>query len=163
MGSAEFGFVVMGHEFELYPKHKIRDVKSWDWFIEEPTKDSDDDDDADEFERKVRKCVKRKRRKGEENDDDDEWTGEIEDDKVNMRKVNRPKYSTRSQVHRDKPQKDRKGSENSMQKKTYDDDADEDEETLGGFLVGDDDADQEETEEEEEEEFVEDEDDELDD
>ncbi|KAF3450592.1 hypothetical protein FNV43_RR06681 [Rhamnella rubrinervis] len=158
----EFGFVVMGHEFEVYPKHKIRDVKSWDWFIEEPMKESDDD----EFEKKVR-GVKRKRRKGEEIDDDDydEWTGEIEDEEelaVNMRKVSRPKYSTRSRDHSDKPQKDRKSSENSMQKKTYDDDADEDEETLGGFVVGDDDADQEEEEEEEEEEeFVED--DELDD
>ncbi|KAH7547154.1 chromatin modification-related protein EAF7 [Ziziphus jujuba] len=162
----EFGFVVMGHEFDLYPKHKIRNMKSWDWFLEEPRKESEGDDEK--FEKKVRTTGKRKKRKDEGNDDDDEWTGESEDDKelvVNMKKVNRPKYSTRSK-DRDEPQKYKKSSKISKQKKTYVADEDEDQETLGGFVVGDDEVDQEETndeEEEEEEEFVEDDDDELDD
>nr|GMD30500.1 mitotic apparatus protein P62 [Ipomoea batatas] len=31
----EFGLVVMGREFDGYPKKMIRDIKNWDWFIEE--------------------------------------------------------------------------------------------------------------------------------
>ncbi|PWA66249.1 hypothetical protein CTI12_AA321370 [Artemisia annua] len=27
----EFGFVVMGHEFDHYPKKMIRDIRNWDW------------------------------------------------------------------------------------------------------------------------------------
>lgn len=159
LANAEFGFVVTGKEFDLYPKHKIRHAKSWDWFIEEPRKESDDDEE--EFDKKMRKGVKRNRRKGEENEDE-EWTGESEDEEelvVNARKVNnRPRYSTRSKDHRDNPQKDKKGSKDSKFG-----DADEDEETLGGFIVGDDDADDLGETDEEEEEFVEDEYDELDD
>ncbi|KAI9109338.1 hypothetical protein K1719_019682 [Acacia pycnantha] len=33
-----FGFVVMGREFDHYPKNMIRNVKSWNWFLEEPSK-----------------------------------------------------------------------------------------------------------------------------
>ncbi|KAL2462562.1 SMAD/FHA domain-containing protein [Forsythia ovata] len=40
----EFEFVVMGHEFDRYPKIMIRDIKDFDWFLEGPGEDSDDDD-----------------------------------------------------------------------------------------------------------------------
>ncbi|PON48170.1 Serine/threonine protein kinase [Parasponia andersonii] len=171
----EFGFVVMGHEFDLYPKHVIRDVTSWDWFLEEDRKGSGDDgDDDDEFEKKKKKGVgkKRKKRKKSEENEDDNWTGESEDDKdvvSNMRKTNnRPKYSTRSK-DRDKPLlKDTRGSKTSQQKKIHraddDDDDDDDEvEKLGGFIAGDDELDQEEEtsgdDGEEEAEFEDDDDD----
>ncbi|KAJ7963198.1 putative SMAD/FHA domain-containing protein [Quillaja saponaria] len=64
-GLSEFGFVVMGHEFD---QKMIRNVKNWDWFLEEPTKDSD-------FEKRE----EGKRKIGKDNEDD-EWTGESEDD-----------------------------------------------------------------------------------
>ncbi|XP_062087704.1 transcription elongation factor SPT6 isoform X1 [Humulus lupulus] len=157
----EFGFVVMGHEFDLYPKHMIRDVKNWDWFIEEDRNDSGDDDD-DDFENKKKKRVGKKRKKKEENEDDD-WTGETEDDNdmvvSNVGKVNnRPKYSTRSKDRDKSPHKDTQGSEKSRLKKIDRDD--DDDETLGGFIAGDDELDQEEEtsgNDEEEEEFDDDE------
>ncbi|PON96169.1 Serine/threonine protein kinase [Trema orientale] len=169
----EFGFVVMGHEFDLYPKHVIRDVKSWDWFLEEDSKgseDDDDDDDDDEFEKKKKKGVRKKRKKSEKNEDDN-WTGESEDDKdvvSNMRKTNnRPKYSTRSKDRDNKPPlKDTQGSKTSQQKKIHraddDDDDDDEDETLGGFIAGDDELDQDEEtggdDDEEEAEFEDDDD-----
>ncbi|KAL6285463.1 hypothetical protein ACE6H2_009853 [Prunus campanulata] len=167
----EFGFVVMGHEFDPYPKQMIHDVKKWNWFLEEPRKEIDNDN---EFELKERKGALRKRKKGEENEDE-EWTGESEADEElvpKFRKVNKPKYSTRSKAGF-KPQKDTKcGSKSSVQKKkTFSlgeeegiEDGDEDDETLGGFIVGEEDLEEEELEEtdedDEEEEFVEEEDDE---
>ncbi|GKB13857.1 hypothetical protein Tco_0847780, partial [Tanacetum coccineum] len=45
----EFGFVVMGHEFDNYPKKMIHDIRSRDWFLEEHKEDSDEDDE-DELE-----------------------------------------------------------------------------------------------------------------
>ncbi|XP_062024871.1 transcription elongation factor SPT6 [Rosa rugosa] len=167
----EFGFVVMGNEFDQYPKQMICDVKNWNWFLEEPRKESDDD----EYEGKERRGGRRKRKKGEENDNE-EWTGDGEADEelvAKLRKVNKPKYSTRSKAHSE-PQKKAKGSKHSDQKKTAavdeegikddDKDEDEDDETLGGFIVGEDDLEEEEDPEgtdeyEEEEEFVEEEDD----
>ncbi|KAL5579456.1 hypothetical protein UlMin_011898 [Ulmus minor] len=178
----EFGFVVLGHEFDLYPKHMIRDIKRWNWFLEEARKDSDDD--GEEYEKKGKRVWGKKRKKGEENEDD-EWTGDSEDDSkvvANVRKGNRQKYVTRSKDS-GKPLMNDKGGRNSVQKKVYDadeeeeeeeeeeddndDDDDDDEvETLGGFIVGDDDVEKEEEmdededdeEEEEEEEFEEEED-----
>ncbi|CAL9009792.1 unnamed protein product [Prunus brigantina] len=158
----EFGFVVMGHEFDPYPKQMIRDVKKWNWFLEQPRKEIDNDD---EFELKERKGVPRKRKKGEENEDE-EWTGESEVDEelvAKFRKVNKPEYSTRSKASF-KPQKDTKcGSKSSVQKKKTSSLGEEDE-TLGGFIVGEEDLEEEELDEtdedDEEEEFVEEEDDE---
>lgn len=165
----------MGHEFDHYPKHMIRDAKRWEWFLEEEGKESEDE--VEEFERKKRKMgVRKKRKKGEENESDEEWTGVSEEDKElvgSVRKIaNRPKYSTRSK-DRDKPQKgSSQGSKKSRQKKVYgagvgaDDDEEEeeeDDETLGGFVVGDEDVDQDEQingDDEEEEVF--DDDDEVD-
>ncbi|KAH0982413.1 hypothetical protein GBA52_009590 [Prunus armeniaca] len=158
----EFGFVVMGHEFDPHPKQMIRDVKKWNWFLEEPRKESENDD---EFEQKERKGAPRKRKKGKENEDE-EWTGESEADEelvAKFRKVNKPKYSTRSRASFE-PQKDAKcGSKSSVQKKKTSSLGEEDE-TLGGFIVGEEDLEEEEVDEtdedDEEEEFVEEEDDE---
>lgn len=160
---AEFGFVVMGHEFDHYPKKMIRDVKKWNWFLEEPGKEGDDDDG---FERTERRGARRKRGKDKENEDD-EWTGESETDEeavAKLRKVNTPKYSTRSKAC-SKPQKDAKRGKCSAHKKTPGADEegkeDEDDETLGGFIVVEEDMEEDELEEtEDEEEFVEDDDEE---
>lgn len=157
----------MGHEFDHYPKQMIRDIKYWDWFLEEPRRDSDDDE---YLEKRGKRGVMRKERKAEGNNDDD-WTGESDDDKelvAKLRKVEKPKYSTRSKDC-DKPHKEAKARKSSWQKKTGGanqgdvENKNEDDETLGGFIVVDDDVEQEEEidedEEEEEEEFIEDDDD----
>ncbi|GJS56538.1 vicilin-like seed storage protein [Tanacetum coccineum] len=41
----EFGFVVMGYEFDNYPKKMIHDIRSRDWFLKEHKEDSDEDDE----------------------------------------------------------------------------------------------------------------------
>ncbi|XP_059638472.1 uncharacterized protein LOC132280759 [Cornus florida] len=162
----EFGFLIIGHEFDHFPKQMICDAKSWDWFLEESTGDSDNDD---LLENRRKKGTRRKRKKGRGGDDDD-WTGESEDDKesiTKIRKVSRPKYSTRSKEH-GKPIKDGRISKHAVAKKPdtgneddeEDEDDDDDEDTLGGFIVKDDDIEQEEEEsdvdEEEEEDFEDD-------
>ncbi|XP_061371108.1 uncharacterized protein LOC133313717 [Gastrolobium bilobum] len=160
----EFGFLVMGHEFDHYPKGMIRNVKDWDWFLEEPSKDSEDEDDF----RKERRKMKRKRKKCKDNEDD-EWTGESEDDKdldAKIGKGKRPGYSTRSKENKG-PNRDTKASRNSTRKKAArvnetDEEEDSDDETLGGFIVADEEnVPDEENNEDEEEEFEEDEDDEV--
>ncbi|KAJ7971567.1 putative SMAD/FHA domain-containing protein [Quillaja saponaria] len=157
----EFGFVVMGHEFDQYPKEMIHNVKNWDWFFEEPKKDSDDEDD---FEKKGRRGMTRKRKVSRDNEYD-VWNGESEDDNElveNIRKVHRSRYSTRTR-DREKPTKDTKSSKNSMQKnasKANEYIGYEDDETLGGFIVNDEvEQEEENDEDEEEEEFEEDDDD----
>lgn len=173
----EFGFLVIGHEFDSYPKKMIRDMKNWDWFLEEVGRGGDDDDDDDENDGDAKKKGKRrggkKRKKGAENDDED-WSGESEDDKVlinNPKNFAKPKYTTRSK-DRAKHGKGKPATGSSSSRKQTrelddedeDDDMDEDDETLGGFIVDDEKLDEDEDtdneeEEEEEEEFV-DEDDE---
>jgi len=167
--NAEFGFLVMGHEFDNYPKGMIRNAKNWEWFLEEPRKDSQDEEDSE----KERRRMRGKRKTGKMNEDD-EWTGESEDDKdvvVSMRKSKVPRYSTRSKDSKG-GHKDTKASKNSKGKKRVteeeeeedddDEDEDDDDETLGGFIVADEGDDKEEEDDEEEEEEFED-DDELDD
>ncbi|KAF5746211.1 hypothetical protein HS088_TW06G00400 [Tripterygium wilfordii] len=102
----EFGFLVIGHEFDCYPKNRIRDAKNWKWFLEGSRQDSDDEDGGGSLEGKDRIGGRRKRKKSQGNEDDDEWTGESEDDNdvATLRKVGRLKYSTRSKDH-DKPSK----------------------------------------------------------
>ncbi|KAL0010068.1 hypothetical protein SO802_005176 [Lithocarpus litseifolius] len=151
----EFGFLVMGHEFDHYPKQMLHDIRNWDWFLEEPKRDSDDDE---YLEKSGKRGVMKRRRKAAGNDGDDDFTAESDDDKelvAKLRKVDRPKYSTRSK-DRDKPHKEAKGSKNSLQKKTRVANEDDDDETLGGFIVEEDDVEQEEETDEDEEEFVED-------
>ncbi|KAJ1382207.1 SMAD/FHA domain superfamily [Sesbania bispinosa] len=164
----EFGFLVMGHEFDQYPKGMIRNVKNWEWFLEEPRKDSDDDEDSEKERRKMRR-----KRKTFKDNDDDEWTGDSEDDKdlvAKMGKGKKPGYSTRSKDSKG-PNRDAKAGRNSKTKKATgvnetvkEDDEEEEEETLGGFIVADEEDDQEEeSDDDEEEEFEDDDDDEMED
>ncbi|KAL4359186.1 uncharacterized protein [Arachis hypogaea] len=163
LGNAEFGFLAIGHEFDDYPKGKIRNVKDWEWFLEEARNDSDDDDDEEGKQRKRMKRKRKKKKGPEENEDDEEWGGESDDEGKdlvsNMSKgKKRACYSTRS--------KDRKSGSTSSKRKrdtkinqTFEDD--EDDETLGGFIVDDEENDQQEEldddDDDEEEEFEEEE------
>ncbi|PWA48102.1 hypothetical protein CTI12_AA493100 [Artemisia annua] len=130
----EFGFVVMGHEFDNYPKKMIRDMRNWD------------------CNRKAKKGKRRKRKKGGLNDDEDDdvWTGESEEDAELIKKLRndpKPKYKTRSKDQK----KSRKGASTSRSGTDTtkssamdvdvedDDDEDENDETLGGFIVDDED------------------------
>ena len=83
----------MGHEFDKYPKKMIRDIRSWDWFLEEHKEDSDEDED-EVSNKKAKKGKRRKRKKGGANDDEDDdvWTGESEEDAELIKKLkNDPK------------------------------------------------------------------------
>ncbi|KAI4355452.1 hypothetical protein L6164_004227 [Bauhinia variegata] len=155
----EFGFIKTGHEFDHYPTSMIRNVKNWEWFLEEPS------DDEEEFE-KERRDMRRKRKRGKSKEDD-EWTGESDDDKDIVAKTRKAKnsrgsrnYTTRSKDSRG--QKDTKHSQNSRRKKATGveetlKDEDEDDETLGGFIVDDEDEELgEENKDDEEEEFEDD-------
>lgn len=155
--SADFGFLAMGEEFNGYPKRMIKNIKNWNWFIEEHGEESEDDEFGDD--KRKKQGGKRKRKKGGENEEDEDWTGESEDEKELITKAGQvqiPKYSTRSKDH----SKLANNTARSMRKKTTRAD-DEDDETLGGFIVDDDEL-KEEGEEFDEEEEVFDED-ELDD
>ncbi|XP_042419022.1 uncharacterized protein DDB_G0283697 [Zingiber officinale] len=148
----EFGFLVKGHEFDRFPRHKIRSVKDWNWFL-----DRDDDDDEHEGIRRNRSLGKKK--KGDDCEDE-EWA-DVED-VVEMRNAIRPMYSTRSNRAK-KPKKHEQEEEEEEDDDDHDDD--DEEETLGGFIVddgGDDEEDEGELEEEEEEEEFDGEDDEED-
>lgn len=164
--NAEFGFLVTGHEFDQYPKGMIRNVENWQWFLEEPTKESSDEEHFEETGKRMR--IKRKIVKDNE---DDEWTGDSEDDKDLVAKTGKgkkPRYSTRSKDKRG-PNKDVKANQHSKRKKTTsvnetdEEDDNDDDETLGGFIVTDEEDEEEEKEEEEidedeEEEFEDDDD-----
>ncbi|KZV21469.1 hypothetical protein F511_15620 [Dorcoceras hygrometricum] len=159
----EFGLVVMGHEFDSYPKKMIRDIKNWNWFLEESGEDSEDDENKG---KKAKVGGKRKREKGREKDDED-WTGETEDDKELLSKSRmsqKPNYMTRSKDV-SKPRKSKSKSKTSAGNvSAFVDEEDikeedEDDETLGGFVVEDDNLESTEEsgdEEEEEEEELED-------
>ncbi|CAH1442464.1 unnamed protein product [Lactuca virosa] len=164
----EFGFVVVGHEFDHYPKKMLSDVSNWDWFLEEPKQESDEEEVN---ERKRKKSTRKRRKKSGEDDDDEVWTGESGEDAEIIKKMKnapKPKYSTRS-----KEQKQNKKGASTSKSAMYttkkyakddygDDDVDEDEdeedETLGGFIVDDGDIGDENVEDNEEEEFEDDED-----
>ena len=161
----------MGHEFGSYPKRMIRDMKSWNWFLEEPCKDSEDDEVCEK-----KRGTRGKRKQAGDNNDDDDWMGESDEDKeivAKTRKNQRPRYSTRSKDY-NKTLKDAVSSKNSMKKTSgdnneyedEDNDETEDEDTLGGFIVKDNEEEEEEEmdddEEEEEEEDFEEDDEELD-
>ncbi|KAF5175074.1 SMAD/FHA domain-containing protein [Thalictrum thalictroides] len=156
----EFGFLVVGHEFDHFPKTKIRAIKDWDWFLEE----SRVDETEEATERKKSKYKKGGRRKKDEGDDE-EWTGESEDEKDVISKVGkgkRPRYTTRSKDF-NKSLEDVGTSKNFEQKKTASvENEEDDEDTLGGFIVNEEELEEEyndDEEEEEEEEDFEDEDD----
>ncbi|GKA84798.1 hypothetical protein Tco_0806452 [Tanacetum coccineum] len=173
----EFKFLVIGHEFDHYPKKMIRDIRNWDWFLEEHKEYSDEDED-EVGNKKAKKGKRRKRKKGGANDDEDDdvWTGESEEDAELIKKLKndpKPKYTTRSKDQK----KSKKGASTSKSGKhttkssamdvdVEDDEEDAADETLGGFIVDDEDVgegidedvDEETDEDDEEEEFEEDED-----
>ncbi|XP_009773370.1 uncharacterized protein LOC107785517 [Nicotiana tabacum] len=152
----EFGFLVMGHEFDGYPKRMIREIKNWDWFIEEERAESDADEGSD---RKGKKGARRKRKKKGEGDDE-EWTGESEDEKELLsksKKLQGPKYVTRSKdksnAKKKKPSPLQKTRPSEEEYEEEEEEEDEEDETLGGFIVDDVEEEAEAGEEEEEEEF----------
>lgn len=162
----EFGFLVIGHEFDQYPKQRLRNAKHWDWFLEDPSKGSDDSGDEDEG-TKAKRRGRRKRRRAEGNIGDDEWTGESGDEKdvlTVVRKAKKPSYWTRSNDNRKvKPPKSTRSDGTSQKKRSPRSEDEEDDETLGGFIVDDEDVEggqEEESEDGEEEEFIDDEEDE---
>ncbi|CAF1934913.1 unnamed protein product [Brassica oleracea var. botrytis] len=171
----EFGFLVIGKEFDQYPKSRIRDVKQWEWFLEDSTKGNSDDDDEDDGDKKGRKGLSKKRRRGKKrNEEDDDWSAESEEDKELIvkskrvvsptRDVNYRVYSTRSK----KTKKDVNASSSSSssraqtkQRGSVDIDEEDEDETLGGFIVSDEEAELEEEDEpntDDDEEVVEEED-----
>ncbi|KAF8025717.1 hypothetical protein BT93_F2526 [Corymbia citriodora subsp. variegata] len=170
----EFGFLVIGHEFDQYPKQLLRNAKHWDWFLEDLSKGSDNSGDEDEGTKAKHRGRRKRRRVEGNNGEDDEWIGESEDEKdvlASVRKAQKPSYLTRSKNNRQvKPPKSTKSDRTSQKKRSScseDDDVEdeEDNEMLGGFIVDDEDVEGEqeeerEDEEEEEEEFIDDEEDE---
>ncbi|PKA60654.1 Pentatricopeptide repeat-containing protein [Apostasia shenzhenica] len=70
----EFGFLVKGHEFDRYHQCKIRPLKDWNWFLEEPAVNGDDEEPKQQ---KMKKGV----------EEDEEWTGDSDDDKMVDKKV----------------------------------------------------------------------------
>ncbi|XP_057535065.1 transcription initiation factor TFIID subunit 7 [Amaranthus tricolor] len=157
----EFGFLVIGHEFDQYPKQMIRDIKKWDWFLEDPREDTDDEDP-----KKKGSTSSRKRKKTSRGNDDadEEWTAESEGEELTTtpKKAQRPKYHTRSKEHgvQKKGRINKKSSaETSRREEEEEESEDEEDETLGGFIVDDDTAAEDEVneiDEDEEEEFIED-------
>ncbi|XP_042517598.1 glutamic acid-rich protein [Macadamia integrifolia] len=165
----EFGFVVMGHEFDRYPKQMVRDINNWKWYLEEAREDIEDDDLLEKNSSKGKKIVGRK--KNDKRNDDEEWMGESEDEIVlmeNIRRAKRPRHSMARSKYHGESSKDMGSSKHLVQRKTVcsdqgEDEEDNDEDNLGGFIVNDDDLELEEQEEEEEEEEEEDYDDDNDD
>ncbi|XP_074268203.1 uncharacterized protein LOC141591684 [Silene latifolia] len=161
----EFGFLVIGHEFDQYPKSMIREIKNWDWFLDDPIRGSDDEGSG---ETRRKKGGLRKRKKTSGHDDvDEEWSADSDSEVLTTKapKVGGTKYHTRS---RDSRKSDNKRtnknipSRSSSKKEDEEEDVDEDEEdeTLGGFVVDDveEEDDENDIDDDEEEEFVEDED-----
>ncbi|KAL5226116.1 hypothetical protein ABZP36_012755 [Zizania latifolia] len=148
----EFGFLSMGHEFDSYPKGRIRPPKDWNWFLEEARRSSDDEDDV------VSKKGGRLKGKGmikkdEGQHEDEDWTGESGDEKDSLSRgpsVKRSKYVTRSKEAK-KPRKEKSGDKGGDKNAgDEEDEEDEEDETLGGFIVNEEDEPMEELSEEEE-------------
>ncbi|KAH9613351.1 hypothetical protein KSS87_019179 [Heliosperma pusillum] len=162
----EFGFLVIGHEFDHYPKSMIRELKNWDWFLTDPIRGSDDEESG---ETRGKKGGLRKRKKTSGHDDvDEEWSADSEGEELITKapKVGGPKYHTRSRNpgKSDIKRTNKNISSTSSRKKEVeeeDEDEDEEDETLGGFVVDDEMVekdDENEIDDDDEEEFIEDED-----
>ncbi|CAL1376548.1 unnamed protein product [Linum trigynum] len=157
----EFGFLVIGREFERYPKGRVRNAKEWDWFLDETEGVSEDENEGGR---------RGRRKKKKKNGMDDEWRGESEDEEkeigaettTNRRKKDGGggKYTTRSQDKKRKKESDGEekqvggGKKKKISEVDEEKEEDEDDETLGGFIVDEEELDDE--EEEEEEEFMDD-------
>ncbi|URE00897.1 hypothetical protein MUK42_20478 [Musa troglodytarum] len=159
----EFGFLVKGHEFDHYPRQKMRSAKEWNWFLEEQGGNSDDDDKlTDEGSNPKRNKSGRKNKRGGDYEDE-EWTGELEEEKdtVGIGNARRSRHSTRSKDPKRPRKDDLAGTKKPVKGKDVnprkDEDDDEEDDTLGGFIVNDGDDDEAYEEESEEEEEFEDE------
>lgn len=163
----EFGFLERGHEFDRYPRHKIRHFKDWKWFLEDTRAVSSEDDEEDgTIKLKGKNKHHKNKKRGE--DDDEEWAVESEEECNLAAKAGSAKRSTLSTRSKDlkKPRIDVRDSKKTAEKKidSGEEDVDnEEDETLGGFIVGDDDVEEEEEEEEVLEEETEEQDDDEDD
>ncbi|KAL2929346.1 Stress response protein nst1 [Bienertia sinuspersici] len=120
----EFRFLVIGHEFDQYSKQMIREIKNWNWFLDDSKGETDDEDDT---KKKGSTSGRRKRKKTSRGDDDDvdeEWTVENEGDEVakDARKVQRIENLRQKQAE----VKRRKNLK--MRRMKQDDEADEDDE-----------------------------------
>ncbi|CAI0419552.1 unnamed protein product [Linum tenue] len=160
----EFGLLVIGREFERYPKGRVRNAKEWDWFLDETEGVSEDENEGG----------RRGRRKKKKNGMDDEWRGESEDEEkeigaettTNRRKKDGGggKYTTRAQDKKRKKERDGEekkvggGKKRKISEVDEEKEEDEDDETLGGFIVDEEELDDEGEEESEgeEEEFMDD-------
>ncbi|KAJ3686484.1 hypothetical protein LUZ61_015648 [Rhynchospora tenuis] len=157
----EFGFLVMGHEFDKYPKGQMRPMKKWNWYLDTPKENTDNSDsELDDFTHEAStsksKSSSRSKKRGNDGEDED-WTGESDEEKDLIAKDStsqkRSKYSIRSKDSK-KPRKENMKDEEDIG--VQDEEIDEDDETLGGFIVTgeeDEEMNNEEEEEEEEEEF----------
>lgn len=157
----EFGFLVMGHEFDKYPKGKIRPMKNWNWYLDTPKENSDSENEKDDFTSEDSTSKSKSSRAGKKRgieEGDEDWTVESEEEKDLIAKdTSSPKGSKYTMRSRDlkKPRKETvKDEDDSM---VQNEEVDDEDETLGGFIVT---GDEEEEEmdnrelEEEEEEFV---------
>ncbi|XP_025813808.1 DEAD-box ATP-dependent RNA helicase 42 [Panicum hallii] len=163
----EFGFLSMGHEFDSYPKGRIRAPKDWNWFLEETKRTPDDEDDEISNRRGRSKGWGQNKKKKDGEGEDEDWTDESEDEKESPARgpgVKRSKYVTRSKGPK-KPRQEiskAKGGDDDDEVEEVGEEEDEEDETLGGFVVNDDDDESMEElsdEEDEEEEFDDEEDD----
>ncbi|KAJ1691128.1 hypothetical protein LUZ63_015283 [Rhynchospora breviuscula] len=161
----EFGFLVMGHEFDKYPNGQIRPMKKWNWYLDTPKENTDNshselDDFTHEASTSKSKSSSRSKKRGKDGAEDEDWTGESDEDKDLIAKestsLKRSKYATRSKDSK-KPHKETVKDEEDIG--VQDEEIDEDDETLGGFIVTGEEEEEEmnneedEEEEEEEEEF----------
>ncbi|GJN38661.1 hypothetical protein PR202_gb27725 [Eleusine coracana subsp. coracana] len=160
----EFGFLSMGHEFDSYPKGRIRPPKDWNWFLEEIKRNSDDEEEEVSSRRGRPKGRGGNKTNGEGEDED--WTDESEDEKESLSRgsgVKRTKYQTRSKdakkVRKEKSKVESGNGNNRDGDEDVEDEEDDQDETLGGFIVNEEDEAMNELSDEEEEEEFDDEDD----
>ncbi|KAF8648309.1 hypothetical protein HU200_064889 [Digitaria exilis] len=139
----EFAFLSMDHEFDSYPKGRIRAPKDWNWFLEETKRNSDDEDDKVSSRRCRSKGWGRNKKKDGEGEDEN-WTDESEDEKESLARgssVKRAKYATRSKDPK-KPRQENskaKSGDSNDEDEEVEEEEDEEDETLGGFVVNDED------------------------
>lgn len=142
---AEFGFLVIGHEFDNYPKSKIRDVRNWDWFLDGSKQESEDEEEKVEERPSTReKVMKRKGKKKDRGSDDEDWTGESEGEEEKIAGL-RSSKRLRAAATRSKDE----ASADELRKQKLDalgrnEEEDDDDETLGGFIVDNADVEEEE-------------------
>ncbi|KAJ4789099.1 hypothetical protein LUZ62_040345 [Rhynchospora pubera] len=160
----EFGFLVIGHEFDKYPNGKIRPMKNWNWYLDTPKENTDNSDtELDDFTHEAStsksKSSTGSKKRGKDGAEDEDWTGESDEEKdliaKNSTSLKRSKYATRSKGSK-KPRKETVKDEEDIG--IQDEEIDEDDETLGGFIVTGEEEEEEinneeDDEEEEEEEF----------